>query len=87
MQDLLLLHLNIKAVIYQYMNGVLRGYSVFSGVLKQKVTFKPQKKNEKLKRSTECSTKRTENSAEGFSGQTIYFLFPIGVVDTWMKCQ
>lgn len=70
------------------MYGVLRGYSVFSGVLKQKVTLKPQKKNEKLKRSTECSTTRTEDSAEGFSGQTEYtFSFPIGVADTWTKCR
>lgn len=48
--DLLLLHLNIKAVIYQYMYGVLRGYFVFSGVLKQKVTLKPQKKNGKTEK-------------------------------------
>lgn len=32
------------------MYGVLRGYSVFSGVLKQKVTLKPRKKNGKTEK-------------------------------------
>lgn len=49
--------------------------------------FETTEEEWKTEKKHRMSTKRTEDSAEGFSGQTVYFSFPIGVADTWTKCQ